>query len=68
MISRSTHVAAQGVIPSFPWLSSIPFLYTLRLPIPASVDGRLGHARVLAIVNSAAVKVGCVYLFVQIDA
>lgn len=60
-MSGSTRVAAGGVISLFLWL----ILHCVYVPffIHSSVDGRLGRFHVSAIVNSAAVNVGCVNFF-----
>ena len=54
--SRSIHVAANGIIAFFLWLSNIP-LY-IRATSSLSINGPLGCFYVLAIINSAAVNVG----------
>ena len=59
MISRSTHVAANGII-SFFFMAekySIVSVHTINF-IHSSVDGHIDCFHVLAIVNSAAVKIG----------
>ena len=59
IISRSIHVAAIDII-SFFFMAeyySIVYIYHI-FSIHSSVDGRLGCAHVLAIVNSAAVNTG----------
>ena len=73
IISRSIHVAANGMISFFLWASSTPVcvcvcvcVYTNRIYhiffIHSSVNGHLGCFYVLAIANSAAVNIG-VHLF-----
>ena len=64
-ISRSIHVAANGIFPSFLWLSNIPlYVYLPHLLYPFSVDGHLGCFHVLAIVNSTTVSIEVrVFLF-----
>ena len=59
IISRSTHVAANGII-SFFFMAekySIVSVHTINF-IHSSVDGHIDCFHVLAIVNSAAVKIG----------
>ena len=57
MISRSIHVAAYGIY------IHLLMVYIYIFFIHSSVHGRLGCFHVLAIVNSAALNFGCVYLF-----
>ena len=48
---------------SFLWLNSIPlYICTISSLSNSSVDEHLGKFYVLAIVSSAAVKLGCMYL------
>ena len=61
-VSGSTHVAADGIISLFLWLSNTP-LCICAILYPLSVDGCLGRFHVSAIVNSAAVNIGCVNFF-----
>ena len=60
--SRSIHVAANGIICSFLWLSSIQlcvYIYIYHIFfIHSSVDGHLGCFHVLATVNSGSVNIG----------
>ena len=56
-LSSSIHVAANGIILSFLWLSSIPLCNVPHLLNPSSVDGHLGCVHALAIVNSAAMNI-----------
>ena len=57
IISRSIHVAANGIISFFLWLSNIP-LYICTTSSLSIDDGHIGSFHVLAIVNSAAVNIG----------
>ena len=52
------HVAANGIISFFLWLSNIPLYIYLTVFIQSSVDGYLGRFHILAIVNSVAVNIG----------
>ena len=64
IISRSIHIAANGISHSLLWLRNTPFTYTFL--IHSSVDGHLGCFQVLAIKNRKK-KLGwilwCLYLF-----
>ena len=58
-LSRSIHVAANGIIHYFQWLSNIPlYICTHIFLIHSSVNGRLDCSHFLAIVNSAAMNIG----------
>ena len=54
--SSSIHVAANGVIFSFLWLSSIPL--GICTDLRTSVSGHLGCVHGLAILNRVAVNIG----------
>ena len=64
IISRSIHVAANGIISFFLWLSNIPLcictISSLSSPLWMDI---LGCFQVLAIVNSVAVSIRVHYLF-----
>ena len=64
IISRSIHVAANGIISFFLMAKyySIVYMYHSFF-IHSSVDGYLGCFRVLATANSAAMNIGCMYPF-----
>lgn len=47
---------------SFLWQNNI-LLCTYRFSIRLSIDGHLGCFQILAVVNTAAVNTGCMYLF-----
>ena len=55
-VSNSIHVAANGIIWFFLWLSSISHSYIFLIHL--SVDGHLDCFHVLAIANSATVNTG----------
>ena len=54
IISRSIHVAANGIISFFLWLSNIK----LYIGTKSSVNGYLGCFHVLAVTNSVAITAG----------
>ena len=62
-VSRSIHVAANGLISLFYMTEQYSIVYMYHIFIHSSVDGHLGYFRVLAIVNSAAMNPGYMYLF-----
>ena len=45
------------------WMGNTPFVYVYHIFVHLSVDGHLSCFRVLAVVNSAAVNIGCVSVF-----
>ena len=58
IISKSIHVAANGIISFFSKANRIPlYIYHISL-IHSSLDGQLGCFHVLTIINSAAVNIG----------
>ena len=57
LISRSIHVAANGITLFFLWVSSIPLgvcVYTFF--IHSSIDGQFGCFHILVFVNRAAIN------------
>ena len=58
IMPKSIHVAANGIIPFFLWLSNIPlYIYIYHFFfIHPSVDGHLSCFYVLAVVNTADVN------------
>ena len=61
IIFNYIHVAANGIISFFYWLNSISLYICTTLN--SSVDGDLGFFHVSAIVSSAAMNIGYMYLF-----
>ena len=63
VISRSIHIAANGIISFFFMAEQYSIVYVYHIFIHSSVDGHLGCFYVLAIANSAAINVGwgCMY-------
>ena len=55
IVSRFIHVAANGIIS---WR-----MYAPPLLIHSAVDGQVGYFHDLAIINSLAMKLWCMYLF-----
>ena len=62
IISRSIHVAVNGIISFYLWLSNIP-LYNCEhiFVIHSYVSGDLVNFHILAIVNSSKHSIGCIY-------
>ena len=58
IISRSIHVAANGIILLFFKSESYPTVYRFHIVIYPSVDGPLDCFHVSAVVNSDAVNIG----------
>ena len=65
IISRSIHVATNGIISLFLWLSNFPLYIWVTIALSFSVNGPLGYFHVLAVVNSTATNTG-VYVSFQI--
>ena len=60
IISKSMHVAANGIISFLLWLSNIPLYHIF---VHSSENGHLGCLHALAIINSAAMNIGYMYRF-----
>ena len=69
VISRSIHIAANGIISFLLWPSNnqLYYIYIYKnmhhIFIHSSTDGHLGCFHVFAIINNDAVNIGCRYLF-----
>ena len=63
VISRSIHVAADGITSFFLMAERYSIAHMYHIFIYSSVNGHLDCSHVLAIVCSAAVNTGCVYPF-----
>ena len=57
-LSRSIHVAANGIISFFLMAEQYSIVYMHHTLIHSYVNGHLGCSHVLAILNSAAVNIG----------
>ena len=59
IFSRFPHIAANGGITLYLWLSNIPlYIHTYHFLVQSSVDGHVGGFHVLAIINSGAMSTG----------